>query len=463
MSANGRVCGFQAWRCALIPALAWLLPHTAVAAVFRVGSAGDYATVQAGVDAALGVLGTHEVRVQAGTFSEHVSITQNAGTLTLSGGWDAAFSARNDTTGSTINATASGRGLSVNLRGSASLTVRGMLIVGGVDTQSGGGAWVALQDTAFLRLTSMRFIFNSVQASATSVGFGGALSLSATGQSAAIIEDVDFLSNSSSNSSGQAIGAGLFVSVDNSSNVLVQRCIFDANTATASSNYVANGVGVYGILRDTGHLSVNDSRFHANRIVGDGGTQGALFDISCTGACQLDLTRDVFDGNRGALGQFQLSVDNFGSSNNQAIVRVDNTLIARGEGSGAVFRSTTARNNVVNVTVTAHPGAGVQFDGNWGLSNSIVRGNFRDVVNTSIGISQNNLTGAVDPLFADPANGNYRLTASSPARNAGTASPTAGLSLFDLLGETRNNESTPDIGAYEFGDRVFRSRFERLQ
>jgi hypothetical protein len=465
MSANGEVRLIQTWL-PRVAALVMLLVISPIspAAIFKVGSAGDYASIQAGVDAALGTPGTNDVRVQAGTYSEHVFVTQSAGTLTLSGGWNSAFTVRDDDPLATLlNATASGRGLTLNLSGTASLTVRSLTIVGGLSNQSGGGAWVALQNTAFLRLATLRFVFDSVQAHASNFGFGGALYVSATEQGAAIIEDSDFLSNSATNSAGSVSGSGIYVSVDSSSNVLVQRCIFDGNSATPSSGFVANGVGVYGDVRDIAQLSVVDSRFLANRIVGDGGAQGAFFDIACSGACQVALARDVFDGNRGALGQFQLVVSNFGSANNQAIVRVDNSVIARGEASGASLSSTTARITAVNLTVADHPGTGLQLDGNWGLTNSIVRSNFSDVVSGTFGISTNNIIGTTDPLFASAANGNYRITAASPARNAGTATPTGGLSLFDLLGETRNNEAAPDIGAYEFGDRIFRGRFERLQ
>lgn len=462
MCANGRACLFKT--SLLATALLSLVSFSAHAAVFRVGNAGDYTTIQAGVDAALAAGGTNEVRLQAGTYSEHVFVTQSANTLAISGGWNATFSARNDDPLATlINASASGRGLMLNLSGTANLTVRSIQIVGGLSDQSGGGAWVALQNNAFLRLASLRFVFDSVQAHASNFGFGGALYVSATEQAAAIIEDSDFLSNSTTNSQGSVSGTGVFVSVDSSSNVLVQRCIFDGNSATAANGFVANGVGVYGIVRDVAKLSVVESRFLANRIVGDGGAQGAYFDIGCGGACQVALTRNVFDGNRGAPGQFQLAVSNFGSANNQAIVRVDNSVIARGEASGASLSSTTARITAVNLTVAAHPGTGLQLDGNWALTNSIARNNFSDVISGTFGISTNNVIGTTDPLFADAANGNYRLTAASPARNAGTPTPTGGLGLFDLLGEARNNESAPDIGAYEFGDLIFRNRFERQQ
>jgi len=55
-----------------------------------------------------------------------------------------------------------------------------------------------------------------------------------------------------------------------------------------------------------------------------------------------------------------------------------------------------------------------------------------------------------DPLFADPANGDYRLQAGSPCIDAGTAGGAPGT---DLLGVTRPQGLGFDMGAYEYASR----------
>jgi hypothetical protein len=56
---------------------------------------------------------------------------------------------------------------------------------------------------------------------------------------------------------------------------------------------------------------------------------------------------------------------------------------------------------------------------------------------------------AVDPQFADPSLGDYHLAATSPAIDAGTASPPGGLPATDADGHPRAIGSAPDLGAFE--------------
>ena len=57
-----------------------------------------------------------------------------------------------------------------------------------------------------------------------------------------------------------------------------------------------------------------------------------------------------------------------------------------------------------------------------------------------------------DPLFADPDNENYRLSADSPCIDAGSLeTPTEVLNGTDLEGHQRVNNNRIDMGAYEYG------------
>jgi len=52
-------------------------------------------------------------------------------------------------------------------------------------------------------------------------------------------------------------------------------------------------------------------------------------------------------------------------------------------------------------------------------------------------------------LFVDKANGNYTLQSTSPAKNTGNNTPIQTYSI-DLAGKNRIEETTVDMGAYEY-------------
>jgi len=57
-----------------------------------------------------------------------------------------------------------------------------------------------------------------------------------------------------------------------------------------------------------------------------------------------------------------------------------------------------------------------------------------------------------DPLFADPDNENYRLSANSPCVDAGSLeTPSEVVNGTDLEGHQRVNNNRIDMGAYEYG------------
>jgi hypothetical protein len=61
---------------------------------------------------------------------------------------------------------------------------------------------------------------------------------------------------------------------------------------------------------------------------------------------------------------------------------------------------------------------------------------------------------SLDPLFADPANGNYRLAVTSPSIDSGASiSGTSGVDLdglFRVYDGDGDGVAVPDMGAFEF-------------
>lgn len=117
------------------------------------------------------------------------------------------------------------------------------------------------------------------------------------------------------------------------------------------------------------------------------------------------------------------------------------------EGGGYVNISSTPviRNSIVTGNST-----GFVDDNSFpSITYSLIEGMPEDVNNS-------NLDGSLDPLFNNPATGNYTLKNGSPAINAGSflyylagQSPDLSGVTTDLLGRPRISGSTPDLGAFE--------------
>ena len=120
---------------------------------------------------------------------------------------------------------------------------------------------------------------------------------------------------------------------------------------------------------------------------------------------------------------------------------------------------------LVNLTVADHAGTGIQFRKNAvggvaDLSNSIAVDNGKNAdLRDGVSGSNNLLSGSAS--FVNAEGGNYALSPSSVAINAGTNAPPGGLGPCDITGNTRISESTVDIGAFEFqSDVTFTDGFE---
>ena len=78
--------------------------------------------------------------------------------------------------------------------------------------------------------------------------------------------------------------------------------------------------------------------------------------------------------------------------------------------------------------------------------------NYVNCVSDSASAINSTCTAAVDPGFADPANGNYTPTYASPLRDGGSNADyaAAAVSATDLKGDTRTLNDVIDVGAFEY-------------
>ena len=171
------------------------------------------------------------------------------------------------------------------------------------------------------------------------------------------------------------------------------------------------------------------------------------------------LTRNGSNVSAGGEG-FQARVDVRGWSS----VELGDSEISDGGGDGGlrIDALEQAHLRIANLTVADNAGTGISLlreaDADVQLHNTLIYGNGKDVLPSEASAASHNLVG-MDPHFVAP--GNYRLRATSPARDAGTNHLPGFFWATDADGGNRLVGSAIDIGAYEFGSfRVFADGFE---
>ncbi len=252
--------------------------------------------------------------------------------------------------------------------------------------------------------------------------------------------------------------------VDNGSNVTVTGCTFSANGTTSLGSapivFVAN----------SGNAALSDCTFANNAdtslyqaggactvtrctFTGNNGTAaGAIYED--LGGGNLTVTACLFQGNNSE--QFGAVVCESGNVTLSSSLFLGVTFNVAAEAIGGTV-------SVTNCTVVG-PWAilQAQVDGNLTVANTIIWGNDQNygisLLNGGRGTATNSdieggFTGTgninTDPLFVNPASGNYRLQATSPCINKGNAAA-PGLPATDFDGAPRILGSAPDMGAFEF-------------
>lgn len=439
-------------------------------AVIRVGSGGDVATIQAGIDAAQATPENDQLRVRAGTWNENllVSGADLGGTLEITGGWNASWTDRDPDPASTvIDGGGAGRAFEAGFVSAGALVLRGLSFEGGraQSGSSGGARGAGLFVLAFdvpVAVENCLFRLNEVQASNGISGAGAAGGYVIVGGTASLSIDGLVASNNSTtlnDTIGAVVGAGFGIVSQGSATVTVAHARFEANTMAGPGQQRGAGLALEASSSST--ISMADSVFVGNH--GSGMTNGAALAASLSDDGSIDLRRLVASENRRDASDpsEQMYVRCFAPGD--CSVRISDSLIADG-GTGIMIDSPSGVIDLVNVTSTAHSQLGISGQvfppGVGSLGNSIAWANAGgDVLLFGSGITQQaNLIG-VDPRFVSPASGNYRPGADSPARDAGTATPSGGLSALALGGEPRLAGSAPDQGAYELGE-IFVDGFE---
>jgi hypothetical protein len=446
-----------------LPALAFLLiispaPAEAQHRILYVAPAGAcvafapdcFATVQAAVDAANP---GDEIRVAAGVYTDlHVRpradttgvgvVTQTvyiSKTVTLRGGYNAAFSAWNPTAYVT-GLDAGGRGRGLYIVGNIAPTIEGLHITGGNaagmqgynyfgDFDAGGGVYVLTATAALLHNT----IFSNV-----SPFVGGGVFF---GKSAGRLEDNIIAQNTADSGGG---GVTLF-----DAPALLYRNAISLNV----SNNIGGGLWLFGSDAQISHNSIVN-----NTTLGVGGG----VDVA---SCNPAFVANVIVGNQarfGGGGYFWYSrsdlINNVIANNSAGTagagiwaagsrLRLLHTTLARNGGAAVALgdrgggRSTLA---MTNTLMSDNPvGVGVDLSvANSAVTIAGVLWHNTPITVTSAGVVTVTAQFQGDPAFAPDA---YHLTAGSAAINRGLPA-----GVLQDIDDQRRFLGAPDLGADEY-------------
>ncbi len=320
--------------------------------------------------------------------------------------------------GATVSWDSEGGGIYLDI--GATTTVRGNTVLSNTARGEGGGAFVQGPHPADVLVENNTFIGNSG-------GLGGGLSIN-TGT----VQGNTFRNNTA------RLGGGLYTYAWEG--LWLKRNLFSGNQADE------NGGGIYVSLAPPVHLE-------ANRILGNqaGGSGGGLYSFYQVPSLEgrITLTNTLLAENRAAHGS---GLYLYGG----AAILKHTTLANNGGGSADGIGLYVKPFGVVSVTLTntivASQTVGVYAEGGDVVLTATLWGGGDWDNGADWGGGGNILTGTLnywgDPLFVDPAGGDYHISAASPARDRGVD---AGVKS-DMDGEVRPHPDTgiPDLGADEY-------------
>lgn len=229
----------------------------------------------------------------------------------------------------------------------------------------------------------------------------------------------------------------------------------DSNTSTT------NGGGIYCYIST---FTLTTSELTNNTAVTNGGGIYTTGSESYLSFINITVKNNISTSGSGG-GMYLNQINN--SSPFKGLLIFNNQA---GQYGGGIYKSNSFP-TFTNLTLTANKagtsGGGLYMVGDYYLINSIVWGNTNSntsaIDNLTIGTSWyynntliegatlngTNIISNSDPQFINPATGDYHLTSTSPAKDAGNNSYISGVST-DLDGLTRVFNTNVDLGAYEF-------------
>ena len=445
----------SAWRKSWFSVIAFafafilLIGRAADAQIYTVGPHGTYCNIQGAVNAAIGNPGTNEIHVEQGSYTENIRIlSMNSGSLTITGGWNDSFTARDtDNTLTTIDGNAAGRVIDIQISGGL-LTIEGFTIENGGNNTYGSGLNIETQNAAQVTINNNRIQNNTSSGQYTIVG-GGIY---------AYVQDNTQLSitgnlisyNSVVSTEGSCWGAGINLNSYDNAVFNVTGNVIEGNSATAFGWH--EGVGFRLNTSSSGSSDFTGNTVRNNEANGTGYKQGIAgrIGITSTGGT-ITARRNLCIDNRNNGGGSSVDLELY--THGTATLLFTDSVVAGASGDGIRFNpSDSSTLRLTNLTIADNGGTGLYkypVSGTASLYNTIIYNNTTNT-NSLTGLDTGNNLIGVDPMFVNSAGREYRLMHGSPAINTGANSPPGGLGSLDLAGNPRISNGTVDIGAYEY-------------
>lgn len=336
----------------------------------------------------------------------------------------------------------------------ANLTLRDTVFYGCEAPRGGALYW---NGSGTNQLTVERTTFQA-NAARFIVGAGnqmlaGALAIEANGASSARLVDVEFFDNEVDclgPDCASGFGGALHVSQFDTSAVTLLRTTFINNRLRFDAGEGGDG-GAVMIQGGLGPTVIEDAFFSGNGIEGTT-SGGSALHVDTAGTSRFNRLR-LIGNDQGVAARSQADIRaTFGGD-----VEITNVLIAKGGSLGLNLDCQGTGSTLVagNLTVTGHTSRGVQAflpqpGASLRIDNSIVWQNGEDAIETfgtSPTIDPSNFIG-LDPHFVNPAQNDFELAFTSPARDNGNGA-LASVKPYDALHRIRIVGPAIDRGAFE--------------
>lgn len=321
-----------------------------------------------------------------------------------------------------------------------------------------------------LRLERVDFEFNLAgDGSAPGEPEAGALWAGLTAGAVELV-DVTFRGNEATSASpGAGVAGAMRLVIGGTGRASLRRVLFEGNQART---FGALHVRPQLYAADAGSTRLEDVTFRSNSIGAPTGANATAWFAEVRGSSELVAQRVRITGNNAGSS---LPAELIVSALESATVRIDNLLVADGDGRGLHLAGgdtstvlaghlTVAGNLSTGLGLVAAGASSVRLESSILWGNGFVAPDDLDTFGTTPSVdplANHNLIGELggaSPQFVDFGAGDFDLAAGSPARDAGDRT-FASVGPLDLAHRPRVVGSQPDLGALERGG-LFADGFE---